>query len=392
MDFYALLFYPRVLTEDEKGKLFTYINEVYQSPKEAITAESIGLGNVDNTADLDKPLSIAAIIESDTKLDSSNFNKNNIGLGAVDNTADIDKPISTAAQAESDTKLDITAYTPATAESIGLGDVDNTTDIDKPISTVTQTALNTKLDTDIFDINTLLPGIPVTDVAMAFVPSFKTTVLDDEDKVVSLRDYVTGRYLIQPDNALAPVLNIDSHHRPYLRFDNSHLFANSIDISSIGGTYGNSCTFILIANIDDTQESKTAFDWANSDRTQVFTAYLQTLGDDYYVYYGVTGSTGRVSSTSGARANGKITSFLYERSASFGQLFVDGVSTAVQGGLTATIPTDLGTFILGTNGNAITYTTNMDFYALLFYPRSLSMMKKIKCLPIYVRHTNLLKL
>jgi hypothetical protein len=59
-----------------------------------------------------------------------------IGLGNVDNTSDADKPVSTAQQAALDLK----------ANAADLDNVDNTSDADKPVSTATQTALDLKLD------------------------------------------------------------------------------------------------------------------------------------------------------------------------------------------------------------------------------------------------------
>ncbi len=60
-----------------------------------------------------------------------------VGLGNVDNTSDIDKPISTLTQ---------DAFDNLTPNTLGLGNVDNTADVDKPISTLTQDALDGKLD------------------------------------------------------------------------------------------------------------------------------------------------------------------------------------------------------------------------------------------------------
>ena len=80
--------------------------------------------------------------------------KAQVGLDKVDNTADIDKPISTATQNkltalqnEIETHIeDGDNPHQVTAEQIGLGNVDNTSDLNKPISTATQTALNKKVD------------------------------------------------------------------------------------------------------------------------------------------------------------------------------------------------------------------------------------------------------
>ncbi len=84
-----------------------------------------------------------------------------VGLGNVDNTTDLLKPISTATQTALDTKSsnsDLALKAPLasptftgtvsgiTATMVGLGNVDNTTDLLKPISTATQTALDTKED------------------------------------------------------------------------------------------------------------------------------------------------------------------------------------------------------------------------------------------------------
>jgi hypothetical protein len=91
--------------------------------------------------------------------------KDQVGLDMVDNTSDLDKPISTAVQAALDTKAntedvegfatqaDLDLHTGNTSNphavskaQVGLGNVDNTTDLLKPISTATQNALNLKAD------------------------------------------------------------------------------------------------------------------------------------------------------------------------------------------------------------------------------------------------------
>jgi len=85
--------------------------------------------------------------------------KSDVGLGNVDNTADLSKPISNLTQTALNAKEgSITAGTTsqyyrgdktwATHDktSIGLANVDNTSDLSKPISNLTQTALNAKQD------------------------------------------------------------------------------------------------------------------------------------------------------------------------------------------------------------------------------------------------------
>jgi hypothetical protein len=87
--------------------------------------------------------------------------KSDVGLGNVDNTSDVNKPISSATQtalnAKQDTLVSGTNIKTIEGQSIlgsgnidlqkadvGLANVDNTTDLLKPISTATQTALNLK--------------------------------------------------------------------------------------------------------------------------------------------------------------------------------------------------------------------------------------------------------
>ncbi len=142
-----------------------------------VTAEQVGLGNVNNTSDLDKPISNATqkeLDKLDAKIDKINTDqgtdlsahlkdfdnphkvtKDQVGLGKVDNTADLEKPISTATQkaiddakAANNTALDNHANRTdnphkVTKDQVGLGNVDNTADINKPVSVAQQNALDT---------------------------------------------------------------------------------------------------------------------------------------------------------------------------------------------------------------------------------------------------------
>ena len=73
-----------------------------------------------------------------------------IGLGNVENTSDANKPISTATQTALNAKAPLNSPTftgtvsGITATMVGLGNVNNTSDANKPVSTATQTALDAK--------------------------------------------------------------------------------------------------------------------------------------------------------------------------------------------------------------------------------------------------------
>ena len=167
-----------------------------------VTKEQIGLENVDNTSDVNKPVSKATQTALEGKVDKvpgsglildtlkteisehlkskanpHNVTKEQVGLGSVDNTADVDKPVSKATQTALEGKVDkvpgsglisnaekeklnnIPDLTPitehlkskanpheVTKEQVGLGKVENTADLEKPISTATQEALKGKVD------------------------------------------------------------------------------------------------------------------------------------------------------------------------------------------------------------------------------------------------------
>ncbi len=117
--------------------------------------------------------------------------KAQLGLGNVDNTADVDKPISIATQNALDLKADRAHLKDTsnphqvTKQQVGLGNVDNTADLDKPISKATQTALYEKANHGhIHDVDSL-EGFD-TDVTLA---------ANSDEKVASqkaVKAYVDG--------------------------------------------------------------------------------------------------------------------------------------------------------------------------------------------------------
>ena len=161
-----------------------------------INPTKVGLGNVNNTSDLLKPISSATQTALDAKasnsalalkapLDAPTFtgnvsgiSKSMVGLNNVDNTTDLSKPISSATQSALDLKASITALnlkanttdldlkaditdmnlkaplasptfsgtvSGITKTMVGLSNAENTSDLSKPISTATLTALNLKV-------------------------------------------------------------------------------------------------------------------------------------------------------------------------------------------------------------------------------------------------------
>lgn len=115
----------------EKEKIDDHIAD--STNPHSVSKDQVGLGNVDNTSDLDKPVSTATQDALNLKYDASNPNNFVDATGAA-----AAAPVQSVAGKAGDVLLD--------KSDVGLSNVDNTSDLDKPISTATQTALNSKQD------------------------------------------------------------------------------------------------------------------------------------------------------------------------------------------------------------------------------------------------------
>ena len=193
--------------KDTTDKLNTHL-ENYNNPHQ-VTKAQIGLGNVDNTSDLEKPISNAVQTALDEKLSELYLgyryypinNSNNVINFRLDyltlshfiiiqdpnyeDIASCELPVATVNvdglfSKTDKSKLDniesgaqvntITGIKGSnesvyrignvniTKANIGLGNVNNTSDLDKPISTATQTALDKKVNK-----STTLAGYGITD-------------------------------------------------------------------------------------------------------------------------------------------------------------------------------------------------------------------------------------
>jgi hypothetical protein len=119
-------------------------------------------------------LASKAPIESPTFTGTvSGITKSMVGLGNVDNTSDENKPVSTATQTALALKASLANPTftgtvsGITKNMVGLSNVDNTSDANKPVSSATQTALDLKApkDTPVFTnlVTVGASGIAFTD-------------------------------------------------------------------------------------------------------------------------------------------------------------------------------------------------------------------------------------
>jgi hypothetical protein len=128
-----------------------------------VTSEEFGVlnGITASTAELNYVDGVTSAIQTqiDAKAPIANptftgtvagITKGMVGLPNVDNTSDVDKPVGTATQVLINQKAALNAPTftgtvaGITKSMVGLGNVDNTSDANKPISSATQTALDAK--------------------------------------------------------------------------------------------------------------------------------------------------------------------------------------------------------------------------------------------------------
>lgn len=140
----------------------------------SVTKGQVGLGNVDNTSDLNKPISTA----TQTALNGKAALVHTHAIADVTNLqTTLDAKATTAA---------LTAHTSDTANphnttkaQVGLGNVDNTSDANKPVSTATQAALDAQATTIAGKVNrtgdTLTGALATTPVPKGSLTGGTTT-------------------------------------------------------------------------------------------------------------------------------------------------------------------------------------------------------------------------
>ena len=128
--------------------------------------------------------------------------KGDVGLGNVDDTSDANKPVSTATQTALDLKANLASPTftgtvaGITSSMVGLGNVDNTTDANKPVSTATQTALDLKapLASPTFTGTATTSDLAVSGnlTVSGTTTSINTETLTVDDNIIVLNNNVTA--------------------------------------------------------------------------------------------------------------------------------------------------------------------------------------------------------
>lgn len=211
----------------DRGKIAYNHSQLTDGNPHNTTKSDIGLGNVENLTPLDMPISTATQSALDLKANltdldgivsgvskfngrdgevvplAGDYDKDMIGLGNVENIAPLDLPVSTLTQIELDKKLDtadalILGTTSGTAldglvgtnhinsvdnphnvdkVQVGLGNVENIAPLDMPISNSMQTALDLKVDTALIGVPSGIAPLESTGlISSTYLPAYVSNV------------------------------------------------------------------------------------------------------------------------------------------------------------------------------------------------------------------------
>jgi hypothetical protein len=136
-----------------------------------ITKSMVGLSDVDNTTDANKPISTATQTALDTKLSSATASTTYETITNVALKAPIDSPTFTG------------TVSGITKSMIGLGSVDNTADNSKPISAAAQTAIDLKAN---------ISGPTFTGIVTVPTLDVTTKLIAEQSFTVALSDETTS--------------------------------------------------------------------------------------------------------------------------------------------------------------------------------------------------------
>ena len=233
-----------------------------------VTKAQVGLGNVDNTADIDKPVSNAtksAIIAATADMATKAY----VDLSSKGVKDSLDVHIADKANPHNVTK-----------EQVGLGNVDNTADIDKPVSNATKSAI-------IAATAGLAAKTYVNDEINSLLGDLKTRAL------VGLTAFTTKALLLAnttlADNAFAFVVNdTDSNNGLYQKINGVWIYLsynNAQKINELSDTVNRQeGTFFYSA--DGTTLTKTSHDG-------LFAVELNVKPNDVYAFknqsFGIAG-------------------------------------------------------------------------------------------------------
>ena len=278
-------------------------NPTFTGTVSGIAKSMVGLGNADDTSDANKPISTAAQSALNLKANISTvdaslnlkadlasptftgtvggISKSMVGLGNADNTSDVNKPISTATQSALNLKANISAVDASlnlkadlasptftgtvggiSKSMVGLGNADNTSDVNKPISTATQSALNLKASISTVDASLNLKA-DLASPALTGIPSAPTAAASTNSTQIATTEFVktavanlvaSAPATLDTLNELALALGSDASFSTTV--SNAIGLKAPIDNPTFTGTVGGiTKSMVGLGNADDTSDA-----------------------------------------------------------------------------------------------------------------------------------------
>jgi hypothetical protein len=160
-----------------------------------ITKTMVGLGNVDNTSDANKPVSTAQQTALDLKANLASLTSHEADTTNIHGIVDTSVLVTTTGT-QTLTNKTITSPSGLVKGDVGLGNVDNTSDANKPVSTAQQTALDLKAN---LASPTFTGTVTTNDLAVSgnltvsgTTTSINTETVTIDDNIIVLNNNATG--------------------------------------------------------------------------------------------------------------------------------------------------------------------------------------------------------
>jgi hypothetical protein len=214
-----------------------------------VTKIQVGLGNVDNTSDLNKPVSTATQTALDLKADkSTTYTKTDVN-SLLDKKLDVDTASTTYAIKSTETTLSTHIANKSnphevTKAQVGLGNVDNTSDLNKPVSTATQAALNNKQNKLTAGTNIAINNDTISATDTKYTAG--TNIAISSDNVISATD---TKYTAGTDITIANNVVSNKYPEVFLTQEEYNVLVNNNQIDP--NTYYNTVDTSVPLNTDD---------------------------------------------------------------------------------------------------------------------------------------------